>query len=210
MNDTPIAQTTAAPQGVASIAKALASAQSEMGKALKSANNPHFKAKYADLGSVVDACMPALNAAGIAVIQPTGEDSMGMFVETMLIHGESGEMLKCRVPLIIGKKDMQGYGSAVTYARRYGLMSMSGVAPEDDDGNAASKAAPQQQQSKPVEIAPDVIANFKTMLFGADDMSDLQRIWGNVPDDVKKVHAVGDAKDARKAELQLAIDGAAQ
>ena len=137
-----------------SIAQALAAAQMKMGKALKSANNPHFKSKYADLASVVDACMPALNEAGIAVIQPTTDDDSGRYVETILIHGESGATLKCRVPLIVGKNDMQGYGSAVTYARRYGLMSMSGIAPEDDDGNAAAKAAP-TEQAKTRLLTPD-------------------------------------------------------
>ena len=132
-----------------SIATALASAQINMGKALKQANNPHFRSKYADLGSVMDACLPALNEHGIAVIQPTGEDDTGRFVETIMIHGESGEQLSCRVPLIVGKNDMQGYGSAVTYARRYGLMAMAGIAPEDDDGNAAAKAAPKQEPPKP-------------------------------------------------------------
>jgi hypothetical protein len=124
------------------IATALASAQGAMGKALKSSDNPHFKSKYADLASVIDACMPALTAHGIAVIQPTGENEFGRYVRTILIHGDSGETLECVVPLIIGKNDMQGYGSAVTYARRYGLLSMSGIAPADDDGNAAAKAAP--------------------------------------------------------------------
>jgi hypothetical protein len=132
------------------IALALASAQTNMGKALKQANNPHFRSKYADLGSVMDACLPALNEAGIALIQPTGEDEHGRFVETTLIHGESGETLSCRVPLIVGKNDMQGYGSAVTYARRYGLMAMAGIAPEDDDGNAAAKAAPKNEPPKPI------------------------------------------------------------
>lgn len=132
------------------IATALAAAQINMGKALKQANNPHFRSKYADLGSVMDACFPALNERGIAVIQPTGEDEHGRFIETLLIHGESGETLSCRVPLIIGKNDMQGYGSAVTYARRYGLMAMAGIAPEDDDGNAAAKAAPKVEPPKPI------------------------------------------------------------
>jgi hypothetical protein len=134
------------------IATALAKAQAEMGKALKQSNNPHFKSKYADLGNVMDACLPALNAAGIAVIQPTGEDEHGRYVETILIHGESGESLACRVPLIVSKNDMQGYGSAVTYGRRYGLMAMAGIAPEDDDGNAAAKAAPKPEQ-KPAPMA---------------------------------------------------------
>lgn len=132
------------------IATALAKAQNEMGKALKQSNNPHFKSKYADLGNVMDACLPALNAVGIAVIQPTGEDDNGRYVETILIHGESGESLACRVPLIVGKNDMQGYGSAVTYGRRYGLMAMAGIAPEDDDGNAAAKAAPKSQPAKKI------------------------------------------------------------
>ena len=133
------------------IAMALATAQAKMGKALKSANNPHFKAKYADLSSVVDACMPSLNECGIAVIQPPTDDENGRYVETILIHGESGQQLSCRVPLIVEKQNMQGYGSAVTYARRYGLMSMAGIAPEDDDGNAASKAAPKVVQT----VTPD-------------------------------------------------------
>lgn len=132
------------------IATALAKAQANMGKALKQANNPHFRSKYADLGNVMDACLPALNEAGIALIQPTGEDEHGRYVETILIHGESGESLTCRVPLIVAKNDMQGYGSAVTYARRYGLMTMAGIAPEDDDGNAAAKAAPKQEAPKKI------------------------------------------------------------
>jgi hypothetical protein len=134
-----------------SLALALAAAQMEMGKALKQSSNPHFRSKYADLGNVMDACLEPLNKHGIAVIQPTGEGDHGRYVKTVLIHGESGETLECEVPLIIGKNDMQGYGSAVTYARRYGLMAMAGIAPEDDDGNAAAKAAPKAVQT----VTPD-------------------------------------------------------
>lgn len=119
------------------IATALAAAQMEMGKALKSADNPHFRSKYADLASVMDACLPALNKHGIAVIQPLVETELGRSVVTRFIHS-SGEVLECPVPLIFGKQDMQGLGSAITYARRYGLMSLAGIAPEDDDGNAAA------------------------------------------------------------------------
>jgi len=132
------------------IAAALAAAQASMGRALKQSSNPHFKSKYADLGNVMDACLPALNAVGIAVIQPTGEDDYGRYVETRLIH-ENGDSLSCRVPLIVSKNDMQGYGSAVTYARRYGLMAMAGIAPEDDDGNAAAAAAPRKAEKPPVD-----------------------------------------------------------
>lgn len=127
---------------------ALAAAQQEMGKAIKDTKNDHFRSKYADLASVMDACMGALNKNGICVMQPTGEDESGRFVRTVLAH-VSGETVDCKVPLIVQKNDMQGYGSAVTYARRYGLMSMAGIAPEDDDGNAAAKAAPIVDDRKP-------------------------------------------------------------
>ena len=137
--------------------QSLAAAQAQMGKALKTANNPHFKSKYADLASVMDACLPALNANGIAVIQPPYDDETGRYVKTIFLHGDSGETLECRTPLITAKNDMQGYGSAVTYARRYGLMGMAGLAPEDDDGNAAVRAAPQRISADQIRELRDLI-----------------------------------------------------
>lgn len=125
---------------------ALAAAQMQMEDLKKSANNPHFKTKYADLSACRDACFPALNANGIAIIQKPGEGEFGRYVETIFSHGDSDTSISCIVPLIVSKNDMQGYGSAVTYARRYGLMSLAGIAPEDDDGNAAAAAAPKQEQ----------------------------------------------------------------
>lgn len=122
----------------AGIYAALAKAQAEMGRAEKSKSNPAFRSKYADLASVQDACMPALLKHGFAVFQALGRDEHGPHLMTVLAH-ESGERLECPVPLIIGKNDMQGLGSAVTYARRIGLLCASGIAPEDDDGHAASK-----------------------------------------------------------------------
>lgn len=160
------------PQPFKSIAMALAKAQAKMGKALKTESNEAFKrggkvSKYADLASVIDACVPALNECGIAVIQPTTDDENGRYVETVLIHGDSGETLKCRVPLIVQKNDMQGYGSAVTYARRYGLMSMAGIAPEDDDGNAAASAAPTKPEP-PRTITPDQFVKIRKMIEDAE------------------------------------------
>jgi hypothetical protein len=189
------------------IATALAKAQANMGKALKQANNPHFRSKYADLGNVMDACLPALNEAGIALIQPTGEDEHGRYVETILIHGESGESLTCRVPLIVSKNDMQGYGSAVTYARRYGLMAMAGIAPEDDDGNAASKAPPKQEQrqQKPQETDAEAIERAKEYLSEADSLDDLKERWGRIPKPVQASAEVIAAKDAAKERLSKPI-----
>ena len=137
---------------------ALAAAQAEMGKALKDSSNPAFKSKYADLASVMDACMPALGKHGIAVFQPTFDDETGRYVKTVFAH-VSGEMIECRVPLIVNKNDMQGYGSAVTYARSYGLMGMAGIAPEDDDGNAAAKAPPPKAPHVSTEALRDAWAD---------------------------------------------------
>lgn len=184
------------------LAGALAKAQAEMGKALKQNTNPAFRSKYADLGSVMDACLPALNKHGIAVVQPTIDDAEGRYVETVLLH-ESGETLRCRVPLIVQKNDMQGYGSAVTYARRYGLMCMAGIAPEDDDGNAAAQAAPKREDAprspSPAQIAADALAS-------ADTLDALIAIWRDLPAGVKATPAVIAAKDARKTELTPAAD----
>jgi len=121
------------------IATALVKAQKAFGPALKSSTNPHFKSRYADLSACVEAVIEGLNEAGIALIQRTSEDMNGVTVETVFIH-ESGEMLECgKLHVPASKQDPQGYGSALTYARRYSLMAACGIAPEDDDGNAATR-----------------------------------------------------------------------
>lgn len=182
----------------ANIASALAAAQGKMDKARKSANNPHFKSKYADLASVMDACLPALSAVGIAVTQPPGENETGRYVETVLTHGPSGERVSCRVPLIVQKNDMQGYGSAVTYARRYGLMAMAGIAPEDDDGNAAAKAAPKQEAAP----RPEAVDAATSSLGHAASLDALKAIFTGLPANIRRLPAVIEAKDARKAILE--------
>lgn len=121
------------------IAAALVKAQKGFSPALKTATNPHFKSKYADLAACVEAVVDSLNSNGIYLLQQSHECNDGVTVETTFIH-ESGETLsagKLHVPAT--KQDAQGYGSALTYARRYSLMAACGMAPEDDDGNAAAK-----------------------------------------------------------------------
>lgn len=124
------------------IAAALVKAQRAFQPALKDKTNPAFRSKYADLGACIEAVQDALNAAGIAMLQQTREDTTGVTVETIFLH-ESGEQWASG-PLHVpaSKQDPQGYGSALTYARRYSLMAACGIAPEDDDGNAASKRPP--------------------------------------------------------------------
>jgi hypothetical protein len=119
------------------LATALVKAQKAFGPALKTSTNPHFKSRYADLASCVEAVIDALNDNGIALIQKNYDCTNGVMIETMFIH-ESGEMLECGILHVpANKQDAQGYGSALTYARRYSLMAACGIAPEDDDGNTA-------------------------------------------------------------------------
>lgn len=186
---------------------ALAAAQAEMGRAIKDSANPAFRTKYADLASVMDACLPALNKHGIAVLQPTYDEDGNRYVKTILVHGETGEQTECRVPLIVGKNDMQGYGSAVTYARRYGLMGMAGVAPEDDDGNAAAKAAPRAEElrQKPdAEKFAGWCVDKVNLIHGLGTLDELKAFWAALVQDAPDIARDADvirAKDERKAEL---------
>ena len=121
------------------IASALVKAQKAFGPALKTATNPHFRSRYADLSACVEAVIGALNDNGIFLMQKCYDNADGVTVETIFIH-ESGETLECGILTVPATKhDAQGYGSALTYARRYSLMAACGIAPEDDDGNAAVK-----------------------------------------------------------------------
>lgn len=120
------------------IGAALAKAQLGIVGATKDSTNPHFKSSYADLESVWAACHTQLNANGIAIVQVTDIASGQLMLTTMLIHA-SGQWLSSEYPITPVQNTPQGFGSALTYARRYCLMSMAGVAGrDDDDGNAAS------------------------------------------------------------------------
>lgn len=120
------------------LATALARAQSQVEGAKKDSTNPHFRSSYADLASVWDACREALTKNGLSVAQSTESTGEGAYgVTTMLLHA-SGQWISGTLYLRPAKDDPQGAGSALTYARRYALAAMVGIAPEDDEANAAS------------------------------------------------------------------------
>lgn len=121
---------------IAALAKALAFAQGKFESAKKEAINPHFKTRYADLNSILDVCRKPLSDNGLALIQttrvPENGDLLAVCVETTLMH-ESGEWISGDLFLPVVKADPQSYGATLTYARRYALQAMLGIAPEDDD-----------------------------------------------------------------------------
>ena len=124
---------------IAALAAALAKAQGEIEGASKDKTNPHFKSAYADLASVWGACRAPLSKNTLAVLQPSFTDGPRVTVTTILVHS-SGEFIESDLTMVAGQNTPQGIGSCITYARRYALSALVGVAPEDDDGNAASQS----------------------------------------------------------------------
>ena len=120
------------------LATALARAQSEMKGAKSKSKNPFYNSNYADLYTVIEACMPALNKNGLSVIQGNRFCTVtnGFYVTTMLLHA-SGQWIKSEVRMALGaKRDAHAIGAACTYGRRYGLSAIAGIAQHDDDGNS--------------------------------------------------------------------------
>lgn len=122
------------------LAGALAKAQGKITGALKDSSNPFFKSKYADLAACWDACRGQLSENGLSVIQLTDVDETGVLVITTLAH-ESGQWVRGKLRMMPKDATPQGIGSAITYARRYALAAIVGLAQVDDDGNAASGRA---------------------------------------------------------------------
>lgn len=134
-------------------AAAMAKVQAEIGGAVKSSVNPHFKSKYADLSAVFEAWQAIGPANGFAVMQFPGiydPEARTMGMDTLVTHS-SGQWTRGSMSIPLAKVDPQGFGSACTYARRYALAAAVGICPEDDDGNAASNGA--QDRARPPATA---------------------------------------------------------
>ena len=129
------------------LATALAKAQAQVMGAKKDAANPFYKSKYADLGSVWEACREALTANGLSVVQLPGFEGGEARLTTYLLHS-SGQWIAGTAGSPLVKHDPQGVGSALTYLRRYALAAVVGVVQEDDDGNDASGRTMQVPTSK--------------------------------------------------------------
>ena len=189
------------------IAAAFVKAQKEFGPALKLSSNQAFKqngrvSRYADLTSCLEAVMDALNNNGIALMQRTYECKDGVMLETVFLH-ESGEVLEgglLHVPAT--KHDAHGYGSALTYARRYSLMATCGISAEDDDGNAASG----KPEPKPTtKVDPSMMADHLAAIEACADMASLKTTYNaayaSCDGDAVWQAKVMAAKDKRKKEL---------
>jgi hypothetical protein len=131
------------------ICAAYVAAFAELEAATKTASNPHFKSKYADLPTVIDAIKPHLSKHGLAFMQMPKPSEGGISIETVLIHS-SGDKLSMGVLFVpANKHDAHGFGSALSYARRYALQTCFGLPTADDDGVAAVKSQ-QEASDKPI------------------------------------------------------------
>ena len=145
------------------LALALSKTQSILKGAIKDSSNSFFKNKYADLASVWDACREPLAANGLSVVQmPCNDTPDSVALETILMH-TSGQWISSVFSMPVSKHDAQAVGSAITYARRYALAAVVGIAPEDDDGNLASgkSETAKPAYSKPVAVIKQPVAEIK-------------------------------------------------
>jgi hypothetical protein len=206
------------------IAAAFVKAKKSFAPAMKDKTNPHFRSKYADLGNCIDAVDDALLENGIAFFQETFEDESGVTVETVFLH-ESGEMLRCgKLHVPASKQDPQGYGSALTYCRRYSLMAACGIAPEDDDGNEATaktvaeKAASAKREAekkRQPKMEESAILDHLSAINGSLTMESLKKAYvaahrpAEFLSDTDALYRFEKAKDARKKALEAEIAGQA-
>ena len=186
------------------LAAALAKAQGAIKGAVKDSTNPHFRSSYADLASVWEACRSALTENNLAIVQTPHTDEAGnCHIVTMMTHA-SGQWIRDTFSLPPTKADPQGYGSAITYMRRYALAAIVGVAPEDDDGNAASAgtasgtpAARQPKKAAPEQKGePAHVADAKDILAKAEKITDPEELDAFVKGCGERLQKIKEASNA--------------
>jgi hypothetical protein len=160
-------------ESIGKLAMALSKAQGEFKKAVKDSSNPFFKSNYADLESCWDAVSEHLTKYELAVVQTFSFEDGIDFLETILTHS-SGEFISGKQRLVSKDQTAQGYGSAATYNRRYGLAAILGIVQTDDDANGASVS-----KSPPKPIPESVATAPKENQGSAKNISEAQRkrLW---------------------------------
>jgi hypothetical protein len=203
-------------ESIKEIAAALAKAQAVMAGAKKDSENPAFNSRYADLASVVDAAKKPLGDNGLSVVQmPVTNDKDEIGVETMLMHA-SGEWIAGDAYFMpVSKANAHGFGSILTYARRYSLAAMLGIAPEDDDANAGVKDAPAKRGSvepgPPRNLKAGEFQAFVTAMGECTNAEALQKVYTEAILACRRIGAHADETAlTQKKDEQKAFIGAAK
>lgn len=176
---------------IAQLAEALSKAQGQIDDATKTGINPHFRSKYADLAAVRSVIREPLAVNDISVIQAPRTLDGEVEVETMLLH-KSGEYISETLRLPVGKWDAHGIGSGISYARRYGLMSILALAADDDDGNAAVEKSP----SRPAGTI--FRPNKEGMEAASKGNKSLSEWWNKLSEDERSLVSADDRKQMKK------------
>lgn len=196
------------------LAAALAIAQGKITGALKDSANPFFKSKYADLASVWDACREHLSANGLAVIQTTEDVESGICVKTTLAH-KSGQWISGVLTMTPKDSSPQAAGSCLTYARRYALAAIVGVAQVDDDANAAThgktfgdKSGRPDTSAVDPELRDQYAQDFAKALLAFDDAR-IVELQKTLSPQAELFTAVWDALNAKqRGEIRKIIESA--
>lgn len=196
-------------ENLTELAVAMAKMQGELEVAKKDNVNPHFKSKYADLKSCWDACREPLSNNGLSVIQLPQADGMEVIVETLLLHS-SGQFIKSALRMTAAKNTPQAIGSAITYARRYALMSVLGIAGDDDDGNESSfgqqqyrqqpQQGQQQRQQGPAKVTKNQLTRMFAILRESHATQDLLK------EHMSRTYGISSSKDLTMQQYKDVID----
>ena len=195
---------------IAALAAAMNKAQAEMKNPAKDSLNPFFKSKYADLSAVREAVLPALNKHGLSVMQFPCELDDAPALTTLLTH-TSGEWVETTMKVRPTKSDPQAIGSAVTYARRYALQSITGVAADDDDdGHAASQPAKQQPQQPPEPVHAPTVARFVQHFAQCESRQDYTDVCEQIAAGVQASQINAATREALRKSAQATLDRVTQ
>mgnify|MGYP003115762402 FL=1 len=199
-------------------AKSFVKAQQSLGIVAKNQTNPHFRSKYADLSNVLDAVLPPLNDNGFSLIQSPAADDQGRVTVTTLVLHTSGEWMESTLAMKPVKADPQGIGSCITYGRRYAALAIAGAAPDDDDGNAASKRPDQRKAPPRAEVGAldqgdrsnrevkDLFNNLKNGIMSCNSVAELEAWKDAWSDDLQGMPA--DYADSLRGEYARKRDEA--
>lgn len=188
------------------LSASLLKAQKKMGSASKDKANPFYKSKYADLSSVLEVCKDPLNENGISILQPVLSDAVGDYVLTTLLH-ESGEFISSKQRIVVKEaNNPQAQGSAITYARRYGLQALLSIPAEDDDGEKAMVRTPAAAPKMPTPLAETGTIVFKPSAVRLQEQKNESWIFHSAGHVFISTIANGKAaEDAKKNGEQLSI-----
>jgi hypothetical protein len=176
-------------ENIEHLAVALAKAHAELKNPGFDTTNPFFKNKYASLAAVRDAVAPVLAKQGLSVVQLLGQKESGITCETALLHS-SGQWIAETLYMPSAKQDAQGFGSAITYARRYALMAICGVVGDEDDDGAGS-----------AKMADGMFADFETTIESSIDAEKLAVLWTTIVTECKKTPKDLDSYNSLKAKI---------